>query len=220
MLRYIFSVLILAFCLFADAQTTPQALQKAPKDFKPYDLKLGVNAIRSIRTFSGSEELSTHEIQAAVAVYKYDIVVDFGVEEHKRGDSFNYINKGSYYRVGFDRNFSRNKKSGNVLSLGLRYARANFEDELMYTADFGFGEQDYLLENNSLTAGWAEVVFNVRGKVFSNFYMGFTMRWQLLRTINGEGELKAFDVPGFGKTRRQNSTAFDYYFMWRIPLRD
>lgn len=218
MLRYIFNILILVSSFATLAQAPNQAQVKAPKDFRPYELKVGVNAIRSIRSFAGSDELNTHEIQTALAVYKYNIVVDFGVEEHKRGDSFNYENSGNYFRVGFDRNFSKNKESGNVLSLGLRYARASFSDQLMFTQDFGFGEQNYFLENSSLSARWAEVVFNVRGRIVSDLYMGFTMRWQLLRKINGEGELKTFDVPGFGKTRRSNSTAFDYYIMWRIPF--
>ncbi|MEO9482827.1 MAG: DUF6048 family protein [Ekhidna sp.] len=215
-----FSILTLVLGMAAFGQPAAPKQQKEPVDFRPYEVKIGVNAIRSIRTFAGSDDLTTHEFQTALAIHKYNLVVDFGVEEHKRGESFAYQNKGSYYRVGFDRNFSKDRSSGNVLSLGLRYARASFDDQLLYTADQGFGQQDYLLENNSLSARWMEVTFNLRGKIVSNLYMGFTMRWQFLHQINGEGELKTFDIPGFGKTNRQNSTAFDYYFMWRIPFRE
>ena len=188
-------------------------------DFRPYELKMGVNSIRSGRTFFGSD-LTSHEVEAAVAFHRYNLVLDYGVEEHQRGETFDYQNKGSYYRVGFDRNFSKEKESGNVLSLGLRYARANFEDQITYIADQGFGEQTYFFENENLSARWLEVAFGLRGKVVSNLYMGFTMRWQFSRKIDGEGELKTYDIPGFGKTRRQNSTAFDYYLMWRVPFKD
>ena len=101
----------------------------------------------------------------------------------------------------------------------MRYARASFEDELTFTSDQGFGEQTFNVSNAKLNARWIEVVFGLRGKIVSNLYTGFTMRWQFARKINGEGELKTFDIPGFGKTRRENSTAFDYYFMWRIPFK-
>ncbi|WP_462253951.1 DUF6048 family protein [Ekhidna sp.] len=212
-----FSILTLTLSLILVGQPAPPSEDKEPVDFRPSEIKIGVNAIRSIRTFS-KDDLSTHEVQAAIAIHKYNFVLDYGIEEHNRGETFDYENKGSYYRIGFDRNFTKDKSSGNVLSLGLRYARANFEDRLSYTADQGFGEQEYLLENNSLNARWMEVAFNIRGRIVSNFYMGFTMRWQFLRKINGEGELQTFDIPGFGKTNRKNSTAFDYYMMWRIPF--
>ena len=218
MFRSIFSILTLIVSLGVPGQPAAPEKPKEQLNFRPHEVKIGVNAIRSIRTFAGSEGLTTHEVQAALGLHKYNLVLDFGVEEHKRGESFAYENKGSYYRIGFDRNFVKDRSSGNVLSLGLRYARASFEDQLLYQTNLGFGEQDYLLENNSLTARWVEVALNIRGKIISNFYMGFTIRWQLLRKINGEGELKTFDIPGFGKTKRQNSTAFDYYLMWRIPF--
>ncbi|WP_370088487.1 DUF6048 family protein [Ekhidna sp.] len=219
MLKYIFSISTLAWSLLVFGQPAQQQKPKEPVDFRPYEIKIGVNAIRSGRTAFGSG-LTSHEVEAALAVHRYNVVVDFGVEENQRGASFDYQNKGGYYRVGIDRNFTKDKESGNVLSLGLRYARASFEDRMTFTSDQGFGEQTYTLENDDLTARWLEVAFGLRGKVVSNLYMGFTMRWQFARKINGEGELKTYDIPGFGKTKRQNSTAFDYYLMWRIPFRD
>lgn len=218
MLKYIFSISTLVFSLNVLGQPAAPPKEKEPVDFRPYEVKIGLNAIRSGRAFFGSG-LTSHEVEAALAIHRYNVVIDYGVEEHQRGETFDYENKGSYYRVGIDRNFSKDKESGNVLSLGLRYARANFEDQMTYTADHGFGEQTYLLANNDLTARWLEVAFGLRGKVVSNLYMGFTMRWQFSRKINGEGELKTYDIPGFGKTSRQNSTAFDYYLMWRIPFK-
>lgn len=218
MWKSIFSISTLFIVLCASAQSpAPQQNEKQPVDFRPYELKLGVNAIRSARTAFGSD-LITHEMEAALAVHRFVVVGNLGIEEHQRGESFDYENKGSYYRIGIDRNFTKDQESGNALTLGLRYARASFNDQISFTADQGFGEQDYFLENENLTARWIEVAVGLRGKVVSNLYMGFTMRWQFLRKVNGEGELKTYDIPGFGKTRRQNSTSFDYYLMWRLPF--
>lgn len=219
MLKSIFSISALFVSLIVFGQPAAPPKEKEPVDFSPHELKIGINAIRSGRTFFGSD-LTSHEVEAALAIERYNVVLDYGVEEHQRGETFDYQNMGSYYRVGIDRNFSKDKESGNVLSLGLRYARANFEDQMTYIADQGFGEQTYFLENNDLSARWLEVAFGLRGKVVSNLYMGFTMRWQFSRKINGEGELKTYDIPGFGKTKRQNSTAFDYYLMWRVPFKN
>lgn len=219
MWKYIFSITALVFSLTALGQPAKPPKEKEPLSFRPYEVKIGMNAIRSGRTFAGSGFVS-HEVEAAVAIHRYNVVIDYGIEKHEHGETFDYENKGSYYRVGIDRNFTKDKESGNVLSLGLRYARASFEDQMTYTADQGFGEQTYFLENNDLSARWLEVAFGLRGKIVSNLYMGFTMRWQFSRKIDGEGELKTYDIPGFGKTKRQNSTAFDYYLMWRVPFKD
>lgn len=191
---------------------------KEKRNFRPTEIKIGLNAIRTGRSLAGSD-ISTHELQLAGTFYKYNLVLDLGTEENNYGGSFDYTNTGTYVRIGVDRNFVKDEASGNVLSLGLRYCRAGLEDRLVFTGDQGFGEQTYVFSNNDLSARWMEVAFNLRGKVVSNLYMGFTMRWQFSRKLSGEGELKTFDIPGFGKTKRQNSTAFDYYIAWRIPLK-
>ncbi|MBC6400607.1 MAG: hypothetical protein GDA37_06250 [Ekhidna sp.] len=216
MWRFIFSSLfcISIFAAFGQDQEVP--LKPKPV-WKPHEIKIGFNAIRSGRTVFGSDIL-THEMQVALAMHLLNIIIDLGIEENTHGKTYTYENRGSYFRVGGDWNFVKSKKSGNAISLGLRYARAEFKDQLDYTGDQGFGILDYDFENANLKARWAEVTFNLRGKVVSNFYMGFTARWQLIRKINGEGQLETFDIPGFGNTKRRNSTAFDYYLMWRIPL--
>ncbi|MEP0985916.1 DUF6048 family protein [Ekhidna sp.] len=219
MWRSTFSLIFLVACLAAVGQQQTPLKKKEKVDFRPHELKVGFNAIRSGRSLSGSDYTS-HEIETAIGIHLYNVVFDYGVEEHQRGETFDYRNTGNYFRAGIDRNFTKDKASGNVLSLGLRYARANFEDQMIFIADQGFGEQTYSLTNDDLSARWLEVAFGLRGKVVSNLYMGFTMRWQFSRKINGEGDLKTYDIPGFGKTSRQNSTAFDYYLMWRLPFRD
>lgn len=219
MWRSTFSFIFLVACLSVLGQQQTPVKKKESVDLSPHELKVGVNAIRSGRSLSGSAYTS-HEIETAIGIHLYNVVFDYGVEENQRGEAFDYQNKGSYFRAGVDRNFVKEKASGNVLSLGLRYARANFEDQMTFTADQGFGEQTYALANDDLSARWMEVTLGLRGKVVSNLYMGFTMRWQFSRKINGEGELKTYDIPGFGKTTRQNSTAFDYYLMWRLKFKD
>lgn len=211
----IFSCLVLT--VFAQQQT-PQEPKENPS-FKPFEIKLGFNGIRAGRTAFGSS-ITTHEIQGILALHQYNIVLDVGTEKNVHGETYTYENKGSYFRFGADWNFVKDRPSGNVLSLGLRYARASFQDEIAFTtaADQGFGAQTYGFSNPNLNARWFEVAFNLRGKIVSNFYMGFTMRWQAFRKLSGEGRLKAFDIPGFGETKRENSTAFDYYLMWRIPF--
>lgn len=216
MWRFIFSCITLVTVLHSFGQTKED--QNLKKGFVLHDVKIGMNAIRLGRSSFGTG-FSSHEIEGALAINDFNLVADFGVEKNERGGSFGYENSGKYFRFGADWNFTKDRPGGNVLSLGLRYARSSFEDQLTFVADQGFGSQTYSFDNNDLAARWFEVVFNLRGKIIANLYMGFTLRWQTFRKLNGEGMLKAYDIPGFGKTKRENSTAFDYYLAWRIPFK-
>lgn len=183
-----------------------------------HEVKIGINALRTGRTLLSSGK-DMHEGELALGWNRWNIVFDYGTEKNNRSGGYSYENKGSYFRAGIDRNFIKNIESGNVLALGLRYARASFEDQLIYaTEDVGFGAQDINLSNSDLKARWLELNFSLRGKITSQLYTGFTLRWKFSRKISGEGMLQTFDIPGFGNTKRQNATSFDYYIMWRIPL--
>ena len=221
MFKFFFSIFFISICSLGwcqDSQDQDATIQKIKPDWSPHELKVGFNAIRAGRSAFGSG-LSTFEIQTGLSLYRVIAVLDLGIEENRRGELFSYQNTGQYVRLGGDWNFVKDQESGNVISLGLRYARASFEDELDYSQNLGFGENAFEYSNSNLNARWFEITLNLRGKIVTNLFMGFSMRWQFSRKINGEGELKAFDIPGFGTTRRENSTAFDYYIMWRIPFK-
>ncbi|MEP1096175.1 MAG: DUF6048 family protein [Cyclobacteriaceae bacterium] len=183
-----------------------------------HEAKFGVNLLRSGRTLLGSGK-DMHEGELALAFNSWNYVFDFGTEKNERSGTYSYENSGTYFRAGVDRNFVQNPAKGNVLALGLRYARASFDDQLSYTLDNGFGAQDIDLSNTDLKARWMELNFTLRGKIVSQLYTGFTLRWKFSRKVSGEGLLKTFDIPGFGNTKRENATSFDYYLMWRIPLK-
>ena len=183
-----------------------------------HNVKIGINLIRAGKTHLGTNN-DTKELELELGVNGSNFVFDYGTEKHDRISGYIYSNEGSYYRLGIDRNFIKRPSKGNVLSLGLRYARAGFEDELIYTLNNGFGDQNFNLSNPDLKARWIELVFNLRGKIVSQLYMGFTLRWKFSRKISGENELKTYDVPGFGNTSRENATSIDYYLMWRIPFK-
>ena len=205
--------------MLALAQSEVVGAQPAKEPLKIQNFMVGLNVVTAGKTFFGSGE-TTQELQLALATNKANLVLDFGTEENKRSGNFSYKNKGTYFRLGLDKNFIKEVESGNLLSLGLRYANASFDDELSYTSDTYFGTSNTLLSNSGLKAGWFEVTFNLRGKIVSNLYTGFTLRWKFARNLHGQGVLKPFDIPGFGITKRQNSTAFDYYLMWRIPFKN
>lgn len=216
-MKYTFSIIVIL--LSSIGAFSQEEEEEATKEKAPFikDVKVAVNLLNAGRTFLGSGQ-DSHEGQVVLATVPLDFAFDYGVEKNIRGGSYDYESDGSYYRIGFDRNFIKDDVSGNVLSLGLRYANASFDEVLNSTFDNGFGQETISLTNSNVSSRWFELAFNLRGKLASNLYTGFTLRWKFARQMSGQGTLQSFDVPGFGTTKRQNATSFDYYLAWRIPF--
>lgn len=201
-------------------QVAPADSVKAKHKLRPYEVKVGFNFARALRS-AIEKDYSSQELTGLVSFDSYVFYLDYGFQKTDRSSDdadYHYMNNGSFYRLGISKNFIKNKVGGNTISIGARYARSSFKDELAYTVNDFFGEQPLNLENPNLTARWFELVFDMKGRVAANLFLGLTTRWQFLRKINGAGQLQPYDVPGFGTTQRPNSTAFDYYVTWRIPL--
>lgn len=172
-------------------------------------LRLGENWLDKPRTSS--------ELQVEVGIHKFFLVADFGDEETVRSA---YGMSGNYWRTGIDLNLSEAWEDGNLIGLGVRYARASFSDVAVIIRsheDVVFERVE--LSNPDLTARWAELVFKIKGKLYKNIYTGYTMRYQFWELVSPTPrELRPFDIPGFGKTKRPNSFQFDYYIGWRFSF--
>ena len=172
-------------------------------------MRLGENLLNKPRT--------SDEINLELGIHKFFLVADFGLEETERTG---YAMDGSYWRVGVDANLSTAWDDGQMIGIGLRVAQASFSDQAAIQRTIPSDPeivQEILLSNNNLTANWAELVFKIRGGLSKNIYTGYTMRYQVyLVTKPYPEELRPFDVPGYGKTKRPNSFQFDFYIGWRL----
>jgi len=152
------------------------------------------------------------------------LTADAGFAKTNRGDTYSYQSDGTYWRTGLDINMAKNPDKGNLIGVGLRYAKAVYKDEIAYTRSFLDQNdqtitQDVALENADLSSEWIEFVFKMKVKIWKRFYTGYTMRYQFFLQLDGaESELQPLDIPGYGKTSRPNSFGFDYYIGWRIDL--
>ena len=159
----------------------------------------------------------SQEFQGELGVHKYFLVLDLGSEKTTREG---YSMEGNYWRVGMDANLSAAWEDGNMIGLGLRYAKANFSDRASISRTLDDSSEIQIpLANENLSARWGELVFKIRGKVYKNLYTGYTMRYQFFKLVTPyPEELRPFDIPGYGKTKRPNSFQFDYYIGWRFSF--
>jgi len=221
MWRFIFSALccFVCFTVLAQEPKLPDSLMETRPKFAPRFIQVNYNALRFVENLLNKPQ-NSQEVQVEMGIHKFQLVADIGRAETNRGNDYVYRNDGTYWRVGFDINMSKAWEE-QMIGLGLRYARASYQDAAIFTRPLGDGsEQAFELANTDLEARWAELVFKMRVPVWKGLITGYTMRYQFFQVTQGlEGsQLKPFDIPGYGKTNRPNSFGFDYYIGWRIDL--
>ena len=199
--------------------TERQLPLKPPRDFRPTELKLSVDAVPLFIT-AFSEVRKGYGFQATVDFDKYYLAFELGGQRTERGESYRYHNEGNYWSVGPEVNLLKNAKSGNALTFGMRYGQAKFNDRLTFTqSGTFFGTIDTDASNPDLTARWMELTASLTVNVTKSLYMGYTVRYKVLRSVSGIGNMAPYDVPGFGLYEDNTGVQFNYYISWAIPLR-
>ncbi|MCP4457144.1 MAG: hypothetical protein GY816_03815 [Cytophagales bacterium] len=226
MWRFIFSGVLFFSAFWTQAQETEDLiiLEEEPTIALRY-LQINYNGLRLAENALNKPKTS-QEMQAEVGLLKrYSLVADIGFANTSRGRTYDYESKGSFWRAGIDVNMSSNVESGDFIGMGLRYAKANFEDKISFdqTTEAQDGSsviQNLAYANPNLSSEWMELVFKMRVNIWKQFYTGYTMRYQFYNQLNGaDAELKPLDIPGYGKTTRPNSFGFDYYVGWRLSFK-
>lgn len=218
MLKYIFSlyVLTVASGLYAQQQDTTGIGVK--KDYRPSMILLGYNTVPFVNTVFYDGYIGQNG-QVGVDFASNLLMVDFGYQRTVReGETYTYNNEGTFYRIGIETNVLKNRSDANGLTLGLRYARSRFSDEMQISDDFGFGFTDIGLRNEVVKSGWLELNLGLNVKVFDQIYFGYLVRYKIYKSIKGLEGLQPYDLPGFGRNENKTTVGFDYYIRWIIPF--
>jgi hypothetical protein len=196
-----------------------------PYKWKPSFIRFGVNTSGLFQTAVLSDR-DLLEGMFEIDFHKYFLTVEGGIDRISRSGSFDYSSQGTFFRVGIEQNLIPYSINRNVITVGLRYAYTSFSDEITFSSRNVFQEGNIQFRNEALTASWLETGIGLRGRIWKNLYMGYQLRVKLFKRVQGEGVLETFDVPGFGKNKRNgedirtSTVGFDYFIYWTIPFRD
>lgn len=240
-LTYIFSFLILGV-ISSNAQElkvenvdTVTAISVKPKTNR-YGLRVGADLHRLSRSFykdgfKGIELVGdyrlTKKIYAAAELGNLDFTID--------DDRLNFTTKGSYLKIGFDYNVYENwLDMENMIYVGFRYGFSTFSQTLnsytVYqnsdisnsdTPDNYFDDvtQYPNTEYSGLSAHWVEFVGGIKAELFSNLFLGFSVRLNTLVTDKKPAGFDNLHIPGFNRTYDGSFGAgFNYTLSYFIPL--
>ena len=164
MLRSIFSISALLIASLVSSQNVEVieellSMDTVPK-FSVRSVGLHYNALKLVES-AVNNELTGQELQAELGISKLFLIFDFGRASTSRGKEYEYNSTGNYWRAGVDFNMSKAWQDGNMIGLGLRYCRANFDDDVEYSLD-GLTQETIILRNSNQQAQWGELIFKIR----------------------------------------------------------
>lgn len=165
------------------------------------------------------------EISADIDIYRYFITTDYGYTRFSTGeDLYNYESTGRYMRIGPEVNFIKNQ-SGDVLFFGARYGTSTFNENISYLTINEIEQNEVWpvseleTSNKNLQASWIEFNTGLKARVFNNVYLGFTVRYKFLPSIESGGTFQPYYVPGYGTKTDRDIWGISYYISYKIPFR-
>ena len=234
MLKYTISILFL-LCFFNGwAQDEPINLQ--PQDTvvqkQTYGLRVGVDLSRIIisqtsEDYTGLEIVGDYRLKQ-----KLYIAGELGNEKKtKQEDLYNFTTSGSYLKLGIDYNTYENWYGmNNSIFIGGRYAISSFSQTLnnfQYFDTNRYWNPDSFPNGSSearkfdgLTASWLEFVFGLKAELFTNLYLGGSIRIGFLVNNKEVEEFPNLFVPGFNKVTDDSKfgVGYNYSLTYLIPL--
>lgn len=233
-LRYIISLVFICLVFGAKAQVDSTLIDSLnfKKRFIPTGLRVGMDLIslgsgvvKNGLSAITQGDVRQWKINADIDFYRYFLNVEYGIFDRQwEGPGLNsiYNNKGTFFKIGPDINFMHRDADQSALFIGLRYARASYEDELIYNYNNTYwGNGVGSLSNEHLKSQWFELTTGIKVKLYKFIWSGYTARFKFNVDNNYSGnELAPHWIPGYGRASEESRWGFEYWLILRIPFRE
>ncbi len=131
-----------------------------------------------------------------------------------------YKSNGSYSRIGIDYNFleALQKSEKNIFYAGLRYGFGLASQQVNnYQINSYWGSTSGHFGNQIYSSHWAEIVVGLKGEIFKNFYMGWSIRGKMKIQTKKFDLPPVYFIPGYGKADKGFNLDFTYSVYYNIP---
>jgi hypothetical protein len=228
--RFYFSLFLVTLSFLSYAQEAATAKNDSiPVKKERYGIRVGVDLFRLTRSFYEKEYRGLELVGDFRLTRRHYLAAEIGNEDKTvDDDQLNFTTKGSYIKVGFDYNTYENwLNMENIISIGLRYGVSTFSQTLnsyeVYNINPFSGSNPIIItpgtEYSGLSAQWIEVVAGMKAEVFSNVFVGFSVRLNRLLSQKLPNNFDNLYIPGFNRTYNGDfGVGFNYTVSYFIPL--
>ena len=124
-----------------------------------------------------------------------------------------------FFRIGADYNFFYNSNPDYLLLAGLRYGISTYTysvNDITLDSDYWHETADFSIPSQSATAGWLEIRFGVRVKIWKAISMGWNFRYAFMLHESKSKYGEPWYIPGFGT--RGNAIGGTFSIIYTLPL--
>ena len=224
MLKFIFSLALLCVSISGNAQVKDTTTVVYPER---YGLRVGVDLHRLSKSFYEKDYRGLEIVGDYRLTRRFYLAGELGNEEKTVDDDrLNFTTKGTYFKAGFDYNTFENwLDMENMIYVGMRYGISSFSQTLnsykIYDPTNYYGENTVIsgAKYNGLTANWIEIIGGVKAELFSNLYLGFSLRLNYLVSNKKPDGFDNLYIPGFNRTYDGKFGAgVNYTLSYFIPI--
>lgn len=208
-----------------DEWTDSTLINRVPKMEFPlfHALTVGVNVWDPIMRAFGQKfgvadawlELSLHN--------RYKPIVEVGLgtaDNTPSGMNFTYKSPMSmYFRLGANYNFLYNSNPSYSVFAGLRYGFSPFTYHVddIHISDGYWGESSVInIPSQNATAGWLEVVFGLRVKIWGPVSAGWSLKYHSIIHESKSAYGKPWYIPGYGSRNGSITGSFSISYTFGI----
>lgn len=149
------------------------------------------------------------QLEGAFRVHLYEkffpvVEVGWGLSDHTdEVTAIHYKTGAPYFRIGCDYNFMKNRRSGNRIFGGLRFAFTSFEYDVDAppVTDPIYGTQlPFSYHGLGSNSQWVEAVFGLEAKIWKFINLGWTFRYKIQMHVKNTEVGNVWYIPGYGKS--------------------
>jgi hypothetical protein len=224
MLKFIFSLAFVAVSTIGNAQIKDTTQVVYPER---YGIRVGVDLHRLSKSFYEKDYKGLELVGDYRLTRRFYLAGELGNEEKTVDDDrLNFTTKGTYFKAGFDYNSFENwLDMENMIYVGMRYGISSFSHTVntykIYDPTNYYGENTVIsgAKYNGLTANWIEIIGGVKAELFSNLYLGFSLRLNYLVSNKKPDGFDNLYIPGFNRTYEGKFGAgVNYTLSYFIPI--
>lgn len=126
-----------------------------------------------------------------------------------------YAAEGYFGKAGVDYYLVNGRESR--IYLGARYAMTSFDDRYSFViASDLWPDYTGTGDRENLEASWYEALLGTEGVIVPGLYLGWTLRYRMIRLSPSFSTVNVYHIPGYGPAGSKNSLGVNLYLKYAI----
>lgn len=137
-------------------------------------------------------------------------------------ENYDHYCDGSFFRVGFDYNilayYSEIPYDMGFIGLRYGYSGLTYRTDNINIQDRYWGNFSGSIPEAEMNAHWLEITGGLRTELFSNFFIGWTVRGKFMLNKTESALLYPNEIAGYGKGNRKSLLGVGFSVYYKIPV--